>query len=140
MSKCNCVNCGGNQLIHSPDVGCLLIKNAYILDKRAREILGEACDAAGMHNSAHRARVGGYSGDEAAGYAATIAAIRAALTAAPEGYRMVPVEPTDLMAAVFRADNAHGAMTWTTHTTLRCADFRSRYVAMLNAAKEVGNG
>lgn len=62
---------------------------------------------------------------------------RAALLTAPPGYVLVPVEPTPLMIATFRADNEHGALSWMTHTTLRCADFRSRYAGMLAAAPEV---
>lgn len=62
---------------------------------------------------------------------------RTALLTAPPGYVLVPVEPTPLMIATFRADNEHGALSWMTHTTLRCADFRSRYAGMLAAAPEV---
>lgn len=64
-------------------------------------------------------------------------AIRTALLTAPPGWKLVPVEPTPLMVATFRADNANGAMSWMTHTTLRCADFSSRYAGMIAAAPEV---
>lgn len=47
---------------------------------------------------------------------------------------MVPREPTLAMAAAFRADA--GSSTFYTHTTLQCADFASRYRAMLAAAPQ----
>ncbi|MEY1661558.1 hypothetical protein [Isoalcanivorax beigongshangi] len=52
----------------------------------------------------------------------------------PTGWQLVPAEPTPLMAATFRADNEHGAMTWVTHTGVQCVDFDSRYRAMIAAA------
>lgn len=56
----------------------------------------------------------------------------------PEGYALVPVEPTAAMRAVFRAEA--GSATYFTHTSLQCADFDSRYRAMLAAAQGVGRG
>ena len=53
--------------------------------------------------------------------------------AVPAGYALVPVEPTEAMRAVFRAER--GSATEFTHTVLQCADFDSRYRAMLAAAK-----
>ena len=50
-------------------------------------------------------------------------------------YVMVPREPTEAMAETFRGDFPAG--TYYTHTTLQCADFTSRYKAMIDAAMGV---
>ena len=50
------------------------------------------------------------------------------------GMVLVPVEPTDEMARVFRADR--GSATQFTHTTVQFADFASRYRAMIAAATQ----
>jgi hypothetical protein len=50
----------------------------------------------------------------------------------PDDMVLVPREPTPEMRAAFRADSE--ALTYYTHTTLQCADFDSRYRAMLGAA------
>lgn len=51
----------------------------------------------------------------------------------PQGWKLVPVESTEAMARAFRADDAPGYFCM---TTLRCADFSERYVAMLAAAPQ----
>jgi hypothetical protein len=51
---------------------------------------------------------------------------------AADGMVLVPREPTEAMRATFRAEQP--ATTFYTHTTLQCADFDSRYRAMLAAA------
>lgn len=52
--------------------------------------------------------------------------------APPDGWVLVPSEPTAEMRKTFCADI--GASTNFTHTHLQCADFDSRYRAMLAAA------
>lgn len=54
----------------------------------------------------------------------------------PEGFVLVPRVATEAMRAVFRAEQGSG--TFFTHTTLQCADFDSRYAAMLAAAPASG--
>lgn len=61
------------------------------------------------------------------------AARRAPAAPVPQGWRLVPVESTEAMARAFRADDAPGYFCM---TTLRCADFSERYVAMLAAAPQ----
>ena len=104
------------------------------LDKLAWELLAAAFDAAESAKQGDQIRAGT---DTAPVVGHALAAIRAALLAAPPGWKLVPVEPTPMMIATFRADNEHGALSWMTHTALRCADFRSRYAGMLAAAPKV---
>jgi hypothetical protein len=60
--------------------------------------------------------------------------VAALSTPAAGEWVLVPREPTDAMRRAFRADRA--ASTYYTHTTLQCADFDSRYAAMIAAAPE----
>lgn len=57
--------------------------------------------------------------------------------AQPGDWVLVPREPTPEMANWFRADE--GSATFFTHTTIQCADFESRYSAMLAAAQQGGH-
>jgi hypothetical protein len=61
------------------------------------------------------------------------AARRAPAAPVPQGWKLVPEESTEAMARAFRADDAPGYFCM---TTLRCADFSERYVAMLAAAPQ----
>ena len=56
---------------------------------------------------------------------------RAPAAPVPQGWKLVPEKGTEAMARAFRADDAPGYFCM---TTLRCADFSERYVAMLAAA------
>lgn len=98
------------------------------LDQMARELLAAELRRRGLAAVAQAVVNGSYDDEP------EHSSIRAALLTAPPGYVLVPVEPTPMMIATFRADNEHGALSWMTHTTLRCADFRSRYAGMLATA------
>lgn len=58
---------------------------------------------------------------------------RAPAAPVPQGWKLVPEKGTEAMARAFRADDAPGYFCM---TTLRCADFSERYVAMLAAAPQ----
>ncbi|AYZ71298.1 hypothetical protein [Stenotrophomonas maltophilia] len=86
------------------------------IEKRARDLLAAEYERIGNHNAAGDARRGLYQPE--------IAAVVAALTP-PEGYVLVPVEPTDdMLLAAYRADTTKGPVT-------------RRWFAMLAARPEV---
>ncbi|MCF3547814.1 hypothetical protein GUV61_21935 [Stenotrophomonas maltophilia] len=91
------------------------------IEKRARELLDAELRKLGLHEDAHHVGCGAEldRNDQAA-----INAIAAALTP-PEGYVLVPVEPTDdMLLAANRADTTKGPVT-------------RRWFAMLAARPEV---
>lgn len=65
------------------------------LDKMARELLAAEYGKAGSRRFAEDLRSGCDIGDSDTAYA--VQAIRAALLAAPPGWKLVPVEPTEEM-------------------------------------------
>ena len=70
-----------------------------------------------------------------------IAATRAALLTAPPGWKLVPVEPTDEMAAIERLtaerDALQAQLDWTVRETDRLLDEGRDLAAMRAAAPEV---
>ncbi|MCX2894831.1 hypothetical protein ORG27_14725 [Stenotrophomonas lactitubi] len=72
------------------------------VEQRARELLAAQCEIDGMPEAAEMVRAGTFKGDAVDGFQTTIRAIIAALTP-PEGYVLVPVEPTETMLDAGRA-------------------------------------
>ncbi|WP_285317197.1 hypothetical protein [Stenotrophomonas maltophilia group sp. Smal35] len=91
------------------------------IEKRARKLLDTELRKLGLHEDAYHV---GCGADLDRNDQASINAIAAALTP-PEGYVLVPVEPTDeMLLAAHRADTTRAPIT-------------SRWLAMLAARPEV---
>ncbi len=101
------------------------------IEKRARELLAKAYEADGMGGRAGVIRNPTQYMEKPD--RRTLGCIIAALTP-PEGYVLVPVEPTSAMQDVVESMKLPHALL---RTGVPLADFRERYAAMLAARPEV---
>ncbi|WP_312708661.1 hypothetical protein [Stenotrophomonas sp.] len=93
------------------------------IEKKARELLAESCEKCGMPSLAWEFRSGFH--DESVAMFAVVAAFTP-----PEGYVLVPVEPTQEMRDAMESMKAPHALL---RTGVFLPEFRERYAAMLAA-------
>ena len=108
------------------------------MDKQAREFL--ACAYEADEHGSIRAQIIRGDGEDRTADKVAMRAIRSALTTAPEGFALVPVEPNEAMLDAATDHDVGGHCYMCSIWACSEGDAATIWAAMLIAAKELGNG